>query len=62
MFGDEDQFCYDYDDDIDELFKLGQYLVETNPLAESDEVKHYAYFNCFNFMCYDFVRTGKTKD
>eukprot|EP00794_Sanderia_malayensis_P005321 gene5321-5990_t len=47
MFTDEDQFCYDFDDDLDELFNLAIYLINTNPMAElnkerrNDLVKEY---------------------
>lgn len=36
MYG-ADKSCYDFDDDIDELFDLANYLIETNPLAEPKE-------------------------
>ncbi|XP_065649645.1 uncharacterized protein LOC100198077 isoform X5 [Hydra vulgaris] len=29
--------CYDFDDDIDELFTIAKQLIENNPLLESDE-------------------------
>lgn len=40
MYG-ADKSCYDFDDDIDELFDLANYLIETNPLAEPKEVDIY---------------------
>jgi len=36
MFG-GDSSCYDFDDDIDELFDLSDYLIDKNPLAEPNE-------------------------
>ncbi|XP_065071279.1 uncharacterized protein LOC135695968 isoform X2 [Rhopilema esculentum] len=33
MFEDEDQSCYDFNDDIDELYHLATFLITTNPMA-----------------------------
>ena len=35
---------YDFDDDIDELFNLASFLIETNPLAEVSEVRSIIYY------------------
>ncbi len=40
MFTDDDQYCYDFDDDLDELFNLAIYLINTNPMAELNSVSH----------------------
>lgn len=33
MFNAEDQSCYDFDDDLDELYQLASFLVRTNPMS-----------------------------
>ena len=38
MFDDDDQSCYDFDDDLDELYELAMFLIKANPMAILNEV------------------------
>ena len=38
MFDAEDQNCYDFDDDLDELYQLALFLVRTNPMSILNDV------------------------
>ena len=38
MFNAEDQSCYDFDDDLDELYQLASFLVRTNPMSILNDV------------------------
>ena len=49
MFSDEDQYCYDFDDDLDELYDLAMFLISSNPMAELNDVR------CLLFVCLLFI-------
>lgn len=38
MFDEENQSCYDFDDDLDELYQLATFLARANPMAILNKV------------------------
>lgn len=48
------QSCYDFDDDVDELFNLAIFLIDNNPLLVTNMVQYFLIFfsehQCTRFL------------